>query len=30
MEIVSPKNSTNKREILVDSYRLREIFEMDW
>jgi S-DNA-T family DNA segregation ATPase FtsK/SpoIIIE len=29
MEIVSPKNSTNKREILVDSYRLREIFEMD-
>jgi S-DNA-T family DNA segregation ATPase FtsK/SpoIIIE len=29
MEIVSPKNSTKGREILVDSYRLREIFEMD-
>ena len=29
MEIVSPKNSTKGREILVDSYRLREIFEID-
>lgn len=29
MEIVSSKNSTKGREILVDSYRLREIFEMD-
>ena len=29
MEIISGKNSTKNREILVDSYRLREIFEMD-
>lgn len=29
MEIVSSKNSTKGREILVDSYRLREIFEVE-
>ena len=28
-EIVSPKNGTKGREILVDSYRLREMFNID-
>ena len=28
-EIVSPKNGTKGREILVDSYKLREMFGID-
>ena len=29
MDIVSESSTSGKREVLVDSYRLREIFEMD-